>query len=73
MFEYLLAGIAKNRFDKSLNERLAIVVLLGKYFKPFEKSYVEFLWKILGLRALDERQREQFFIFVKDCLVRSNN
>lgn len=48
------------------------MVLLGRNYKPFEKGYIEFLWKILGLRALDERQREQFFVFVKDCLVRSN-
>lgn len=71
--EYLLAGIARNRFDRSLQERLSVLALLGKYYKPFEKSFVELLWKILGLRAIDDRQREQFFLFVRECLTRGSN
>ena len=73
IFEYLLVGIARNRFDKSLNERLSLLGLLGKYYKPFEKSLVEQLWRILGMRAIDDRHREQFFLFVRDCLIKGNN
>lgn len=57
IFEYLLVGIARNRFDRSLSERLSLLALLGKYYKPFEKGFVEQLWKILGLRAIDDKHR----------------
>ena len=43
-------------------------MLLSKNLKPLEKVYTEYIWKILGMNSRDEKEREQFFIFVRDSL-----
>ena len=54
VFEYLIAGIALNRFEKPVTERLNLLILLARYYnKPFETVHIQQLWKILGLRSKD--------------------
>ena len=69
VYEYTIAVLARNRFQKVIVEKaLGVLVLLSKNLKPLEKVYTEYIWKILGLNSRDEKEREQFFIFVRDSL-----
>ena len=62
VYEYTIAVLARNRFQKVILEKvLGVLVLLSKNLKPS-------IWKILGFNSRDEKEREQFFIFVRDSL-----
>lgn len=69
LYEYIFAVLARNRFNRAVVEKtLNTTILLCRYYKPLEKTYTSFLWRVLGLVSRDEKEREQFFIFVKEAL-----
>ena len=65
----MLATLAKNRYTKIIAEKiLQVIILFSKTHKPLERNSTEFLWKVLGLTGRDEKEREQFFVFLKEIV-----
>ena len=61
--------LTKVRFNKVVVDKiLAIFIMLSKNYKPLDEVYMQFIWKILGLNSKEEKEREQFFNFVRDLL-----
>jgi hypothetical protein len=69
LYEYLLIILCRCRFNKVVVDKiLNIFILLSKNYKLLDDVYTQYIWKILGLNSRDEKEREQFFNFVRDIL-----
>lgn len=70
LYDHITIILARNRFNKAVADKaLNVFVQLSKNLKrPLEVNCTMKIWKILGLNSRDEKEREQFFTFVKDCL-----
>ena len=69
MYELILALIARHRYSRNVVDKcLTVVILFCRFHKPLERGAAEFLWKVLGLTASDEKEREQFFVFLKEIV-----
>lgn len=65
----MLALLARNRFSRPVVEKaLSVIIIFCRFNRPLEKSITEFLWKVLGNTGRDEREREQFFVFLKELV-----
>jgi hypothetical protein len=51
-----------------VDKGLSVIILFCRFHKPLERTTTEFLWKVLGLTASEEREREQFFVFLKEIV-----
>lgn len=61
--------LARNRFNRPNTDKVvSVIVLVCKFYKGLEKNQIEFIWKVLGLKSRDEKEREQFFAFLKEIL-----
>jgi hypothetical protein len=69
VWELILAVLARHRFSRTVVEKgLSVIILLCRFQKPLERGVAEFLWKVLGLTGREEREREQFFVFLKELV-----
>ena len=70
LYDHVTIIMARNRLNKAITDKaMNVLVLLSKNVKkPLEVIYTSRIWKILGINSRDEKEREQFFSFVKDCL-----
>jgi hypothetical protein len=69
VFELMLALMARNRFTKAVVDKaVSVIIMFCRFNKPLEKPYTEFLWRTLGTTGRDEREREQFFVFLKELV-----
>jgi hypothetical protein len=73
LYEYLLVILARSRFNKAVVDKiLNTLIMLSRNYKPLDDIYMQYIWKIL-MNSHDEKEREQFFGFVKDMLRNENN
>ena len=70
LYEHITIILARNRFHKNIVDKVtSVIMLLSKHLKkPLDALYTVRFWKILGLNSRDEKEREQFFCFVKESL-----